>query len=327
MTEYLAHQRDDGQTQPLLAHLQQTAKLAEQFAAAFGAGPAGAYCGLLHDVGKYSHAAQLRLRGLGPKVDHATAGALEAQQAGLTLLGVCLAGHHGGLPDGGNFKIDDSSVATLAGRLKRRVGRELPDYSSFRTELQVPGIPLPAAAHRPAFSLMFYIRMLYSALVDADFLDTERFMRPDLPGRDGQASLAELRNRLNDYCRSHFGPPQNDLNRRRGDILNTCRHAAGQPPGLFSLTVPTGSGKTIASLAFALGHGVEHGLSRVIYVIPYTSIIDQTVAVFSQMLGAENVLAHHANIIREDGEYELSAAQLATENWDAPLIVTTAVQF
>lgn len=163
-----------------------------------------------------------------------------------------------------------------------------------------------------------FTRMLYSCLVDADFLDTEAFMegqsRAALP-----TSMEQLWDKLQNYLSGWF-PPKGELNRQRCEILQACIRAGNaQQMGLFSLTVPTGGGKTVASLAFALAHAKRHGLRRVIYVIPYTSIIEQTAGIFRAILGAENVLEHHSNVLYDlEGEADPHTIRLAkaTENWD-----------
>lgn len=171
--------------------------------------------------------------------------------------------------------------------------------------------------------------MLYSCLVDADFLDTEAFM--DGRGREhNETSMEQLWDRLQSYISGWF-PPKGELNRQRCKILEQCiQEGEARAPGLFSLTVPTGGGKTVASLAFALAHAKKHNLERVIYVIPYTSIIEQTAEVFREILGAENVLEHHSNVLydlEEEADPHTISLAKATENWDMPVVVTTAVQF
>jgi CRISPR-associated endonuclease/helicase Cas3 len=175
--------------------------------------------------------------------------------------------------------------------------------------------------------------MLFSCLVDADYLDTETFYeqverRPTR--RAAPPALAELRPKLDAYLADLAAQADATLvNRERATILAACREAAAARPGLFTLTVPTGGGKTLASLAFALEHALAHGLDRVIYVIPYTSIIEQNAAVFREALGAEAVLEHHSAFI-DDPKARPEARdklRLAMENWDAAVVVTTAVQF
>ncbi len=167
---------------------------------------------------------------------------------------------------------------------------------------------------------------MYSCLVDADFLDTEAFMDPERAAlRPSAVPLATLAERffakLDEKQHSATDTP---VNRIRSEIRTACESAAEMPPGLFSLTVPTGGGKTLSGTAFAFKHALRHGLKRVIYVIPYTSIIEQTADILRGYLGAENVLEHHSNF---DPEKETPQSRLASENWDAPVVVTTAVQF
>lgn len=323
---YAAHIREeDGEVQSIREHLQETAALARTFASVFNSGDYGHLLGLLHDIGKYSQAFQQRIYGESQqRTDHATAGAVESLSAYpfiSSVLAYGLMGHHTGLPDGGVRK--GGTDANLYGRLKKT----LPDYSAYRQELTLP--PPPAAPplrplERGGFSHSFYIRMLFSCLVDADFLDTEAFMRG---GRRGSfVSLPALRDRL-DARLQEFSPPDTDINRRRGEILSRCLEKADDKRGLYTLTVPTGGGKTISSLAFALHHAVKNEMSRVIYVIPYNAIIEQNAAVFADFVGTENVLEHHSNFIFDDEKEEMAQKRLAAENWDMPVVVTTTVQF
>ena len=169
--------------------------------------------------------------------------------------------------------------------------------------------------------------MLYSCLVDADYLDTEQFMQGDMPRGTGdslETLLTRLQARLNEWDN-----PTSELNKLRQQILRACVSAAANPKGIYTLTVPTGGGKTTSSLAFALHHAVEHGMKRVIYVVPYTSIIEQNADVFRGILGDENVLEHHSGVQFENDEENGNPdpKALAAENWDSPLVITTAVQF
>ncbi len=330
MDHYLAHISEDGlRCQTVAEHLRGTADLCAGFAAAFGAEEQGRLAGLAHDLGKYSDAFQRRIRGSTEHVDHSTAGAKELAKLGQMEAAFAVAGHHGGLPDGGNRQ-DGPDEPTLCGRLRR----ELPDYSAWQTEVG----PLPPAPPRKNwggdnFSQAFYIRMLYSCLVDADFQDTEKFMKGPQP-RGDFAPLAQLLEKVRGKADTWLSAkPEQEINGIRNQVLLSCIDTGkNSAPGLFTLTVPTGGGKTFASLAFALEHAVKNGMDRVIYVVPYTSIIDQTVDVFREVLGEENVLAHYAgaDYLCKDPE-NLTPEQyrylLASENWYAPVIVTTAVQF
>lgn len=322
----LAHVSEDGSEQSVEAHLEGTAALAAGFAAPFGAGAQGRFVGLAHDIGKYSEAFQRRLLENGRKVDHATAGAVECARLGAEWAAFCVAGHHGGLPDGGST-LDDAGCSTLMGRLKRGLSGGIPDYSAWPGSLP-PSTP-PALWGRDPLTDSFFVRMLYSCLVDGDYLDTEAFLRAAPPPRGGHDPLPVLLERLEGHI-SGWWPPKTDLNRRRCQILRACLDGGDRPRGLYTLTVPTGGGKTVASLAFALRHAIANGLDRVIYIIPYTSIIEQNAAVFRDILGEGNVVEHHSGV-NWDPEDETAPAQyrqtLAAENFDAPVVVTTAVQF
>lgn len=323
-TTWLAHRTEDGQrVQTIREHLQATAERAALFAVPFGGESQARLAGLLHDIGKYSDGFQRRLAG-GEKVDHSTAGAQVAWGLHQPEVAFAVAGHHGGLPDGGG-KTDPPEAATMVGRTQRLVE----PCDGWKAELALPPARRPALPG-DGFTEAFYIRMLYSCLVDADYLDTETFMQGAAP-RGGGDGIPALLQKLEEAV-TPWWDAKTELNRRRCDILRRCfAQGKAQAPGLFTLTVPTGGGKTVASLAFALTHAAAHGKRRVVYVIPYTSIIDQTAAAFSAILGEQNVLEHHSgsDAALEDGEVSPAAYRkaLATENWDAPVVVTTAVQF
>lgn len=324
METYFAHIRPDGERQTVQAHLRDTGALCGDFASRFGERERGELMGCAHDIGKLSNAFQRRLAG-GPKVDHATAGALECMKKKDIVAAGCVAGHHSGLPDFGNPCVEMAGSSTLAGRLKKRPGKDIPEYD-WHEELPDPGA-MPR--FEDPYSMSFLTKMLYSCLVDADFLDTERFMSDCTVARGDYDELPVLMERLQAYVKPWF-PAKTELNEKRCRILEHCMESAEHPQGLFTLTVPTGGGKTVASLAFALRHALKHGMERVIYVIPYTSIIEQNADVFRKILGEKNVVEHHSGVILdEDDEINPDNVRqrLATENWDAPVIVTTAVQF
>ncbi len=225
----------------------------------------------------------------------------------------------------------------------------MPAYPGWRD--QAVGLPerlaiataLKGRDAGPGYSLAFLGRMLFSCLVDADFLATEAFYlehHGEAPERGGHASLEMLAGRLDRHLATLMADARDTpLNRLRADILEHARLRAACDPGLLTMTVPTGGGKTLASLAFALDHAVRHGLRRVIYVIPYTSIIDQTASIFRDILGADDVLEHHGNVDWErpprgnvdaadaEGDDGWRKLRRASENWDVPVVVTTAVQF
>lgn len=306
----------------------------------------GHTAGLLHDIGKYSDEFQRRIAGDAIRVDHATRGAMLAVERYPKvgwLLAYGIAGHHAGLANG----CASGERTALNDRLR---GIGLPALrDEWRREIALPAqiIPPRLSPHkeRSSFQFAFLARMLFSCLVDADYLDTEAFYdRVALPGQPNDRSasraleapsLQALRERLDAYL---FGfAADSHVNRVRADILAHTRRAAQRAPGLFSLTVPTGGGKTLASLAFALDHAIAHGLRRVIFVIPFTSIVEQNAAVFRSALGdlgEAAVLEHHSAFVaaqpsRSDSErYQAQEKlRLAMENWDAPIVVTTAVQF
>jgi CRISPR-associated endonuclease/helicase Cas3 len=331
----IAHHSDDGREQLLADHLRNVARESAGFAATFGAAAWGKASGLLHDDGKKSEAAQRRIRGANIRVDHSTPGAkyahdnLKSPKATGKLLAYCIAGHHTGLPDGSSG--DDETCLT------RRLARS--ESGPGFLALEIPSTFEPPPIYKPpihverrAFSIAFFVRMIYSCLVDADFLDTESFFDPEKwKLRQGAPKLRELKSKLELFLKEVAEKAEpTEVNKLRARILSECRAAAKLRPGLFSLTVPTGGGKTLSSIAFALKHAMIHDLQHVIYVIPYTSIIEQTAQVFRDIFGADAVLEHHSNLIREndseDDETE-ERRRLAAENWDAPIIVTTNVQF
>ncbi len=329
--QMLAHISEDGaRTQTIYEHLSGTAELAGAFAAPFGAQKEAAYAAQLHDIGKFSMNFQKRLHG-GDPVDHSTAGAQEAIKAGHIPAAFAIAGHHSGIPDGGNPH-DSADESTLFGRRERPVK----DYSAWKQEITPqPGTLPDWLQGRPDnLTMAFFTRMLYSCLVDADFIDTETFMNGQEMPRGSHTGLSELlervRNRAAGYLSSPNGSP---VAQQRNTVLRACMEKGARgAPGLYTLTVPTGGGKTFASLAFALEHAAAQKMARVIYVIPYMSIIDQTAAVFSDLLGEENVLADYScadykSVEPDEMTPEQRRKLLASENWDAPVVVTTAVQF
>ena len=326
MNMLLAHGATDEhpEGQSIEAHLKGTGELAETFAAEFGAAANGKLCGLAHDIGKYSDEFQLRLRG-GKKVDHATAGAIECFKIKAAFEAVCVIGHHSGLPNVGHKDADTTESQTFFGRKLRAEQGGIPDYRKNWNG----HIALPQDYFRPSgrgFATAFYIRMLYSCLVDADYIDTETFMNGDA-GRGNYEPLSALCDKLTAYI-SKWNNPTREIDILRQKILNSCIEKASAPRGIFSLTV--GGGKTVASMAFALNHAVANSMKRIIYVIPYTSIIEQNAKVFRDILGQENVVEHHSQVsheLSEDADELEYRSALATENWDAPVIVTTAVQF
>lgn len=343
--EYYAHSlegKPPKNWQPLEKHLKNVAEKARTFADAFGAAEWGYLAGLWHDVGKYSNEFQNYLRVKNDidasiettpgRVDHSSAGAHHAARM-LPILGHILAyavaGHHSGLLNGRD------TGACQEVRLNKIVSpwdHGLQFLPAF-TEIDPPLFLRNSLSKKDAFSVAFFMRMIFSCLVDADFLDTEAFMNPQQASlRENWADkpLEQMDNTLTEFVRQ-LSQEDTPVNRQRALVRQACLNAAEEEPGVFSLTVPTGGGKTLSSLAFALRHAVRHGLRRIIYVIPLTSIIEQNADVFrealssvSDKMGRDAVLEHHSNL---DPEKETAINRLAAENWDAPLIVTTSVQF
>ena len=326
---YLAHLTEDGRTQTILEHLKGTASLCSAFAAAFDAEAQGQLAGMAHDIGKYSAAFQRRLHG-GPKVDHASAGAFECLKARQLPAAFVISGHHGGLPDGGG-RGDAAGAGTFWGRINRASQGKLEDYHAWQREFSLPHANIPAFAGKKLDG-MFFTRMLLSCLVDADYTDTGAFMGGSSYPPASSSSMEELWRRLETYVSGWF-PPKGALNMQRCVILEQCMSAGAQyGPGLFTLTVPTGGGKTVASLSFALAQAKAHGMRRIVYVIPYTSIIEQTAQTFREILGDENVLEFHSGVQFDQQEDDASSPEAvpltrSVETWDVPVIVTTAVQF
>lgn len=334
----LAHVTKDGRPHLLLEHLQEVSKLAAEFAQVFGAGDAAGLAGLWHDLGKYAGTFQDMIRkangfashiepedAAGPR-DHSTAGAVLASQLpnneGMAIAFV-IAGHHAGL----------SNLANLKSRLREKSQLlETARKAAPPALLDQPGGELmpafvkgaPNTRHMRRFEL--WIRMLFSALVDADFLDTERFYDAARTARRSHSDnqIGELRSRLCNFLDElEASAPDTKVNRVRKKVRVACEEAAHKLPAVFTLTAPTGAGKTLAAMSFALGHAQEHGLRRVVVAVPFTSIIEQNARIYGDALGKSAVLEHHSSL---DPLRETPENRIATENWDAPIVVTTTVQ-
>jgi CRISPR-associated endonuclease/helicase Cas3 len=359
----IAHIRrlEDGSTevQALEEHLHNVAARARHFASVFGNGDWAEYIGMLHDLGKFNPDWQKYIKSKldedasneGPSAKgppHSGVGAIAAFEraprhpsgrihpAG-PISAYCIAGHHGGLND-------------WEGGVNSRLEEERP-YYKLVTEIPSaqPYLQHPLPHSKPCFlnnqpnleHAHLWIRMLFSCLVDADFLDTEAFMQPEHAAqRSTYPPLSELRERYLRFMEEKERlAPDTPINQARRDIRRQCINAASAAPGFFSLTIPTGGGKTLSSIGFALEHAVTHGLERIIMAIPYTSITEQTAAVLrygsddpteivqrierGNVLFGDAVIEHHSNL---DPERETVRSRLASENWDAPIIVTTTVQ-
>jgi CRISPR-associated endonuclease/helicase Cas3 len=342
--EFIAHVRknNDGtwaSPHLLSEHLDGTAKLAETFAAKFHSGEWGKAVGLAHDAGKgrlvwqnyLRHKSgfdeEAHLEGKSGKMPHAIYGAKLVEELfgkGFgRFLAYCIAGHHAGLPDWSSAEgTGQSSLQFQENQVKN-----LSDIVTFISDnLQSSKPELPPWKFTNGLDLSLWIRMLYSSLVDADFLDTEVYMdEAKANDRGGYCSILELLERFNQFImRLDETSEDTPVNKIRRDIRTKCVQIASESQGIFSLSVPTGGGKTLSSLAFGLEHSIKHNLDRIIYVIPYTSIIEQNADVFRSAIGEDQVVEHHSSLDENDST---SKSRLASENWDAPVIVTTSVQF
>lgn len=319
-------------------HLREVARLAGESAAHFGSTDWASLAGVWHDLGKYSmefqryiktvsgYDAEAHIEGEPGRVDHSTAGAIHAvrqfDKHG-RILAYLIAGHHAGLPDWYSEETGGKALSIRLGAEQNHLLDRIP-AQSIPQEILTQAKPT-AKLRGGAEGLHLWLRMLFSCLVDADFLDTEAFMDGDkAAARSGYRDIADLMDRFDKHMDALASNADNTpVNVIRADILRQCRDKASLAPGLFSLTVPTGGGKTLSGMAFTLRHAVQHKKQRIIYVIPYTSIIEQTAGIFRDIFG-DNVVEHHANL---DPDKEDARSRLATENWDAPIIVTTNVQF
>lgn len=292
----------------------------------------GYVAGLWHDLGKFAPEWQEYLKKkadphvdeIQGKVDHTTAGAKFAVSKSPFghLMATAIAGHHAGL-------LDARSMGACLEKRLHKTDSEVPTAPDDILQQSIPE-PLSFLHVNPNdFPCAFFQRILFSCLVDADYLATEAFMNEEqhksrlIPSSDCfQTALNLLEKRI-----AEFGPPKNKVNEARANVVKDCFEKASSSSGFFSLTVPTGGGKTLSSFAFALKHALKNEQKRILYVIPFTSIIEQNSKVFKDLLselGDGIVIEHHSNLLPEN---ETEQSRLATENWDAPIIVTTAVQF
>lgn len=324
----------------LSQHLDGTARLAEIYAAKFYSGEWGKIAGLAHDAGKGRLLWQnyirfksgffdeeAHLEGKSGKMPHAIHGAKMVEELfgkGVgRVLAYCIAGHHTGLPDWSSA--EGAGQASL--QFRETQVRDLQDIDAFifdKVKLAKPqSLPWKFARN---LDLSLWIRMLYSCVVDADFLDTESYMnKTQASSRGGYCSIKELLELFNQFIiKLDQTSEDTPVNKIRRNIRKKCVQMAEEPQGIFSLSAPTGGGKTLSSLAFGLEHAKRHDLERIIYVIPFTSIIEQNADVFRMAVGEDQVVEHHSSLDEDDSTPK---SRLAAENWDAPVIVTTSVQF
>ena len=319
-------------------HLLDTAKLASKFAEDFGNSGWAELVALLHDLGKYNSDWQKYIRketgydenahieNYAGRPNHSAAGAVflfeKFNNSPMSkTLAYAIAGHHSGLPDWNpqlSQRIYDENRNLISNDLEKiKVVEEAKQF--FETPIPKTTPPFFKENKVDNEQIHLWIRMLFSCLVDADFLDTEKYMEAKERGR--YLSLKELKNKFDNYMNDM--KPDSEINKKRNQILNQCREKAKLQPGFFSLTVPTGGGKTLSSMAFALEHAIIYNKKRIIVAIPYTSIIEQTAEIFKSVFGDDQVVEHHSNL---DPEKENHKNRISCENWDASIIVTTNVQ-
>lgn len=336
---------DHGDWHDLDKHLLDVARLAEESASRFGVGELGCWAGLLHDIGKCNPEFQAYLQAEyegrpSRRVPHAMWGSAlvyelfsgrDRHSEVWKELALPIYGHHAGMPDIGK-------LATAIHEFRAKSREAIPRFIEYLRALRF-SLPTVRQKTCPPTCRELFIRMIFSALVDADYLDTEAHFDPEKAKLRGRwPSLEELGRRF-EAGREAFlqkrknRQQQTDLVvlRIRDEVYRACTGAATNPPGIFRLTVPTGGGKTLSGLAFALKHARRHGLRRVIVALPYTSIIDQTAKVYREVLGEDAVLEHHSAFEfpedrAERQDSETVRLRLASENWEAPIIVTTTVQ-
>lgn len=328
-TQIISHiRKEDLAIQTNKAHSCGVAERAELFTQALGMPGWGTFLGLLHDKGKEKKDFQTYIRLMNEfpadsrtyqDKTHAYVGALLAKRLfpkGYHFVAYALAGHHAGMPD--SYSLEELLKKDLPEEVSWDGLPDVPSPPSYLRQMQQP-------------DLNHLFRMLYSCLVDADYLDTENFMMPGQARlRNNQTSLADLLPKLEVYLQNLAErSADTPVNRIRKQVQDVCRQAAERPSGVYSLTVPTGGGKTLSSILWAMLHAIRQGKQRIILSIPYTSIITQTAAVLKKIFGDDQVLEHHSNLAVDETDVSDETAlrkKLATENWDFPIIVTTNVQ-
>ncbi len=347
---YLAHSANEaGIVQTQYAHLTGVAQLAGQFASAWGGCEEARLAGLLHDLGKYGERFQARLRGVGSHIDHWSAGAWEALTKYRALAAaLCIEAHHVGLQPVEKSRLRALSPKRLLINHPMQLKPSTDTHEQLLEQLMQDGIhPVaPSVVHCPQIAntatAMLDVRMLYSTLVDADFLDTEShfnttepdnpYLRPAGPELQPERALQCVLEYIDQLDRRG----SESVNALRSDLLSTCLDAASCARGLFTLSAPTGSGKTLAMLAFALKHAAVHDLRRIILAVPYLTIIEQTAGVYRRILepvfGDQYILEHHSLSGtrgaqgNSDEQQKDDQARLLEQNWDAPIVITTDVQ-
>ena len=341
LQKYIAHKNEKtGLVQTVKEHGESTADLCRKYAVPEWKEFLYA-SGLLHDVGKFQISFVKRIHGENIKVEHSTCGAIAAKEnyghgAMALMMQYCIAGHHSGIPDGG-FPGDEADKSTLCGRMKRK----FEDFSIYKKELDIPKLDentwlqyLIRDCNNDMESLIdkfaFFTRYVFSCLVDADSIDTANFCREEeLPRKlkgDFQLCLDKVNKKFDTFvC-------ETDLQKTRALLQKQAFQKMQKNAEIYLLNMPTGSGKTLASVKIALERALLKGKKRIIYVIPYTSIIDQTAKTFADLFGNDmEILRHQSSFSYEDeengSEDYREASKSAIENWDAPFIITTAVQF
>jgi CRISPR-associated endonuclease/helicase Cas3 len=316
----------NGDWHDLADHLEAVAQRAEQFGSVFGAGALCRLIGLAHDTAKadpnfQSYLDACNAKRPAKKCPHAWPAAFAFEEQ-LGILGLAIAGHHAGMPD----------RTELRQRRNQVDQRSVQSAKEFGKQIGITDSPPPMPGDRKPESWEMLVRMCFSALTDADYLDTEQHFETAKPSARGRhPEISWYAEQLAAHLREkEAGALRSPVNETRFEVLRACKEAASGPPGAYRLTVPTGGGKTLSSLAFSLEHAKARGRRRVIVAIPYTSIIDQTAAVYAAIFGPENVLEHHSGY-EEDAEDDAQSQgelrrRLAAENWDCPLVATTTVQ-
>jgi len=353
---FLAHSSNPaGDTDPLSSHLRRVANRASVSASAFGMQDDAWLAGILHDVGKYGNLFQERLKGHTSHIDHWSAGAWMALTKYMNVLvALSVHGHHVGLQESskGFLRSLDPSRLSKSHPLGLSLSEVNTERLLERLQYDIKSAPSPSEPKELNRSLGTYtsdmldVRMLFSALVDADFIETEAHFGSTEPGElayrnpgrflQAESSLKYLLSYLDNLAAQSCASA--DVNGVRTELTKACLSAAASPPGIFSLTAPTGTGKTLAMLTFALKHALKHALRRIIVVIPYLTIIEQTADVYRDVF--RSIAADPEQYILEDHsltgmrlntpympDVEAPVGSLLAQNWDAPIIITTSVQF